>query len=196
MSTATHTDPGLSLYAEATPNPEALKFVCNRLLVKQGAFEFSSAEEAAGNPLVEKLFAHPNVQNVFVTQNFFSVTKTGDKRWVQLIPEIRDLIKRELSQGVAILSEQLLEEAEAEAPQDGSDVENRIRELLESHVKPAVETDGGAIDFESFEDGVVKVKLRGSCSGCPSSMVTLKNGIENLLQRMVPEVESVEASEG
>jgi Fe-S cluster biogenesis protein NfuA len=195
MSAST-VDPSLSLYAEATPNPEALKFVCNRMLVKRGAFEFTSAEEAVGNPLIEKLFAHPQVCNVFVTQNFFSITKTEDKRWVQLIPEIRDLIKAELSAETPILGDALLAEAEAEAPQSADELENRIREILQTHVKPAVEMDGGAIDFDSFEGGVLKVRLRGSCSGCPSSTVTLKQGIENLMQRMVPEVEAVEAIDG
>ena len=196
MTTATTP---LEVYAEATPNPEALKFVTNRQLFTEQALDFRKPEDAEKAPLAQKLFEFDFVDGVFLTNNFISVTKKEDYQWVELIPQIRDFIRDFIQEGNTLVEPELLEEvqeASKEEEKTASDAETQIKKILEEQVKPAIEMDGGAIHFKSFEDGVVKVVLKGSCSGCPSSMVTLKNGIEGLLKQVIPEVESVEAEEG
>jgi Fe-S cluster biogenesis protein NfuA len=178
----------VTVYAEATPNPESMKFVANRMLLPNDSADFRNKEKGEISPLAKALFEMNFVQGVFIMNNFVSITKNGEYEWFDLIPDLRNFFTEWLEQGKEIVSpkKELSEEEETE-------IERKIKQLLEDHVRPAVEMDGGAIDFKSFKDGVVTVELKGSCSGCPSSTMTLKSGIENLLKRMVPEVESVEA---
>lgn len=196
MSTATAP---LEVYAEATPNPEALKFVTNRQLFTESALDFRKPEDAEKAPIAQQLFEFEFVDGVFLMNNFISVTKKENYQWVELIPQIRDFIREFIDSGQQLVQPELLEEvqqASEASEKEETDTEAQIKKILEEQVKPAIEMDGGAIHFQSFQDGVVKVVLKGSCSGCPSSMVTLKNGIEGLLKRVIPEVESVEAEEG
>jgi Fe-S cluster biogenesis protein NfuA len=147
-------------------------------------------ESAANAPLAKELFAYPFVDRVFYMSNFITVTKKEDVEWLEIQGTIKEHIKNFLEEGKVIVEH---EEATNPAEEETETVK-KIKTILEEYIRPAVEQDGGAITYHSFKDGVVKVRLQGSCSGCPSSMVTLKAGIENLFARMMPEeVSSVEA---
>lgn len=197
------TQPVLSIYTEATPNPATMKFVVNKMLFAHKSADFPTAEEAqAASPLAAALFAQFGyVNGVFIMNNFITINKNTDLEWFEVIPELREFVRNYLSAGGEIIDEQLLHETLLETPgaatnmvQEGdSEVVVKIKELLAKYVQPAVETDGGTIVFRDFQDGVVTLGMQGSCSGCPSSTVTLKSGIEGLMKRMIPEVQSVEA---
>jgi NFU1 iron-sulfur cluster scaffold homolog, mitochondrial len=196
MTTATQP---ILVYTEATPNPATLKFVTNRILLTQGHLDMPNPESAAASPLAQELFGFPFVKGVFLAANFVTLTKDAEAVWQEIIPTMREYLKDYLAEGKTVVDEAWLKEQQAthgEAPLDANDTESKIKAVLEKYVRPAVEMDGGAIIFKSFEDGVVNLQLQGACSGCPSSMVTLKQGIEGLLKRMVPEVQMVEAEEG
>jgi len=189
----------LEIYQEATPNPESLKFVTNQGLLPNYQADFKTKESVQGNSeLADLLFQQAYVQGVFISQNFVTITKTAEADWYEITPLIKTVIKDFLNEGKQAVSESLLKlGAPSATNQTGEPVtiEEKIQELLNKYVKPAVEMDGGHIAFKSFDAGVVKLAMQGSCSGCPSSQITLKAGIEGLLKRMVPEVESVEAVE-
>lgn len=181
----------INIYLESNPNPNSLKFVINEMLVPEGvSFDFPNAESTTDAPLAKELFEYSFVDRVFYMSNFITVTKKGDVEWLEIQNTIKDHIKRFLESGKFIIE---VREPEASLEEETETVK-KIKTILEEYIRPAVEQDGGAITFHSFKEGIVKVKLQGSCSGCPSSMVTLKAGIENLFQRMMPgEVNSVEA---
>ncbi len=189
----------LEIYQEATPNPESLKFVTNQGLLPNYQADFKTKESVQGNSeLADALFQQPFVQGVFVSQNFVTITKTADADWYEITPLIKTVIKDFLNAGKQAVSETLLKLGAPSATNESgtaNTIEEKIQELLNKYVKPAVEMDGGHIAFKSFDAGVVKLAMQGSCSGCPSSQITLKAGIEGLLKRMIPEVESVEAVE-
>lgn len=182
----------IHIYLESNPNPNSLKFVVNEMLIPEGmSFDFPDVESTANAPLAKELFAYPFVDRVFYMSNFVTVTKTGDVEWIEIQQTIKNHIKHFLEAGGFIIE---VDEKETAPAQEETESVKKIRTILEEYIRPAVEQDGGAITFHSFHDGVVKVRLQGSCSGCPSSMVTLKAGIENLFKRMMPdEVHSVEA---
>ncbi len=183
----------INIYTEANPNPNSLKFVLNFMLMPEGVSrDFPDKESAQNAPLAAELLDFPNVERVFYMSNFITVTKDDSVEWVEIQNQIKQHIKEFLEAGKQILIES--EVVEDNQPAEGdSEIEAKIKGILEEYIRPAVEQDGGAITFESFNEGIVKVLLQGSCSGCPSSTVTLKAGIENLLTRMIPEVKSVEA---
>lgn len=180
----------VTVYAEATPNPDSMKFVVSKMILPNDSVDYRTREKALGNsPLAVEIFDTFNFANgVFIMNNFISITKLPDVQWVEYIPVIRDFIKNYLENNKEIISSN-----KNLSPEEEGEIEIKIKRLLDDHVKPAVEMDGGAISFKSFKDGVVTVVMKGSCSGCPSSTFTLKAGIENLLKRMVPQVETVEA---
>lgn len=184
-------DEVVTIYSEATPNPESMKFVSNKMMFANDSVDFRSKDKVKNAPLAEALFEFPYVQGVFIMNNFVSITKVKDKQWFDLIPELKNFIKQWMEDGKEIVLEQKELSNEEE-----SEIVRKIKQILDDHVKPAVEMDGGAISFKSFDEGVVKVVMKGSCSGCPSSTMTLKAGIENLLKRVIPEVEAVEAEAG
>lgn len=190
----------VNVYAEMTPNPTTMKFVANKyLLLNNESVEFTSASEAKGySPLAEQLFQFPFVKGVFIASNFVTVTKTDALSWDFVTMELREFIKNWIADAKDILI-QMPQPKPVEPKADKvylpSEYDDAIRSLLDEYVRPAVETDGGAIDFRSFEDGVVTVLLKGSCAGCPSSTATLKGGIENLLKQHLPEVKSVVAED-
>lgn len=185
----------ISVYAEATPNPDSIKFVFNKPLVTSGSsYDFPDAAAAQASPLAAQLFQFNFVKGVFISQNYVTVTKVNESLWAELIPIIRVFLKEYVQNGSPVLTEEM----HAQTPDmifndDDSEPVQRIKEILLTSIKPVVEMDGGNIEFKSFDEGVVTLSLRGSCSGCPSSTVTLKAGIENLLKRMVPEVKEVVA---
>lgn len=181
----------VNLYMEANPNPNSMKFVANFMLLPDGvSLDFPSAEEASNSPLALELFKLPFVDRVFYMSNFVTVTKKGDLDWLEIRDQIKEIIKNYLEAGNLVVKE--LDDNNQINENDSESVK-KIKGILDEYIRPAVESDGGAITFHSFENGVLKVLLQGSCSGCPSSTVTLKAGIENLMKRMLPEVQSVEA---
>ena len=181
----------INIYLEANPNPNSLKFVADYMLVEPGKnYDFQNLESAKNAPLAAELFGYDYVSRVFYMSNFITVTKTEDKQWMEIQDELKEHIKTFLESGKPILKESALEEKVVETEMDV-----KIMGILDEYIKPAVEQDGGAIEYRSFEDGIVKVYLQGACSGCPSATVTLKSGIENLLKSMIPEVKAVEAEE-
>lgn len=188
-------NPVISIYTEMTPNPETMKFVANKLLYPGKSIDFPEEADAAPSPLAKELFAFPFIRSVFIASNFVTLTKTADTQWDEVIPTVREFLKEYLQEGKTIINEDEVvikpKAASNSVNEDDSDVVKRIKELLENYVKPAVEMDGGAISFKGYEDGVVKLMMQGSCSGCPSSMITLKAGIEGMMKRMIPEVKEV-----
>lgn len=182
----------IHIYLESNPNPNSLKFVVNEMLVPEGmSFDFPDIEGTDQAPLAKELFGYPFVDRVFYMSNFITVTKKESIEWLEIQNIIKDHIKKFLESGRFILE---FREEESVPAEEETETIKKIRTILEEYIRPAVEQDGGAITYHSFRDGIVKVRLQGSCSGCPSSMVTLKAGIENLFKRMMPdEVQSVEA---
>jgi Fe-S cluster biogenesis protein NfuA len=194
----------VNVYAESTPNPEALKFVSSRMLLFEGSVEYSSPSEADNCPLAKGLFQFSGVKSVFITSNFITITKEGEIDWYEITNIIREYIRSFLMSGDRVFLSNPLENSaveksksesleRSETPAEPSELEAKIEEILEEFVKPAVEQDGGEIKLRSYHEGIVTVSLRGSCSGCPSSTITLKSGIENLLKSMIPEVREVVA---
>lgn len=182
----------ISIYLESNPNPNSLKFVVNEMLVPEGmSFDFPDPESAKNAPLAQELFMYPFVDRVFYMSNFVTVTKKGDVEWIEVQTILRDHIQKFLESGKLILDQK---DELPLAEQEETDTIRQIKSILDEYIRPAVEQDGGAITFHSFKDGIVTVRLQGSCSGCPSSTVTLKAGIENLFTRMMPEqVKGVQA---
>lgn len=179
------------IYFEQSPNPDSLKFVLNYLIVPEGiSYDFPDRTNAGNAPLASELFNFNYVKRVFYMNNFVTITKDPSIEWIEIREELKSFILRYLDEDKPVLTEKTKETV---IPVDQSDLDMKIRTLLEEYVKPAVEMDGGAIEYHSFHDGTVKVLLQGSCSGCPSSLMTLKAGIENLLKSMIPEVKAVEA---
>jgi NFU1 iron-sulfur cluster scaffold homolog, mitochondrial len=195
------------IYAEVTPNPATMKFVSNHILAQNGSiYEFNSEAETKYAPFAQRLFSFPFVSKVFITQNFITLTKTDGLEWDDVMLELREYISNYLNSGNELFLEGVNEkedensnEASATGITDHSKantpIEERIVEILDEYIRPAVEGDGGAIHFKSFEEGRLNVVLKGACSGCPSSSVTLKAGIKALFDRMLPEVKEVVAEE-
>lgn len=193
------------LYTEQTPNPESLKFVTNRMLYK-GTADFREEDLAKEwSALGTVLFELPYVKGVYVCNNFVTVTKEFNYAWEDIMLKLKDFIKNYIEEGGEIIKEgfaaamaKVEEErgASYEYTEDEVELVKKIKELIDTYVKPAVEMDGGNIEFKAFNKGIVTVVLQGSCSGCPSSTVTLKAGIEGMLKRMVPEVQEVVAEMG
>ncbi len=191
-------NPVISIYTEMTPNPETMKFVANKLLYPGKSVDFPDEASAKPSPLAQQLFTFPFIRSVFIASNFVTLTKTNETDdWQDVIPTIKQFLKEYLEEGKVVVNEEELANVKAESSNevnaDDDDVVKRIKELLENYVKPAVEMDGGAIQFKSYEEGKVNLMLQGSCSGCPSSMITLKAGIEGMMKRMIPEVKEVVA---
>jgi len=179
-----------------TPNPETMKFVANKLLYPGKSIDIADESTAAASPLAKELFSFPFIKSVFIASNFITLTKTIDTDdWQDVIPTIKQFLKEYLENGGVVVNEEELAKTKQEASNtvsvDDDDIVKRIKELLENYVKPAVEMDGGAIQFRSYREGTVNLMLQGSCSGCPSSMITLKAGIEGMMKRMIPEVKEV-----
>ena len=201
----TATKSPVMLYTEQTPNPESLKFVTNRMLYR-GTADFKEEELAREwSPLATALFELPYVKGVYVNNNFVTITKEFNYAWEDIMLQLKEFVKDYVNDGKTIINEGFEEamakiEAERgasyEYSEDDAAIVTKIKELIETYVKPAVEMDGGNIEFKKYDKGIVTVIMQGACSGCPSSTVTLQSGIEGMLKRMVPEVESVVAEMG
>jgi Fe-S cluster biogenesis protein NfuA len=174
-----------------------MKFVANKLLYPGKSIDFPDATSAKPSPLAVELFGFPFIKSVFIASNFVTLTKLNETNWNDVIPSLRQFLKEYLEDGKPVINEEEIVVVKKESGNtiaaDDDDVVKRIKELLENYVKPAVEMDGGAIQFRSYNDGIVSLMMQGACSGCPSSMITLKAGIEAMMKRMIPEVQEVVA---
>jgi Fe-S cluster biogenesis protein NfuA len=188
-------NPIVSIYTEMTPNPETMKFVANKLLYPGKSIDFPDEASAKPSPLAKELFGFPFIRSVFIASNFVTLTKTPETDWMDVIPSIKQFLKEYMEEGKVMINEDEIEQKPDgnAVSADDSDVVVRIKELLDNYVRPAVEMDGGAIQFKDYDAGRVTLMLQGSCSGCPSSMITLKSGIEGMMKRMIPEVKEVVA---
>lgn len=193
----------VTIYAESTPNPNVLKFVSNKKLV-ESSYEFISIDDSANSPLAYELFQFPFVKSVFIDYNYVSITKYDIAEWNDITMELREFLKKFIENGNKIITDNSKErkknfnENEIDI-NDMDDVSKEIVAILDEYVKPAVASDGGNIVFKSYDSKtkIVKVILQGACSGCPSSTLTLKNGIENMLKQMLHDkVSQVEAING
>lgn len=192
------------LYTEQTPNPETLKFVLNRIIYK-GIADFKSADQAYDwSPFASALFEFPFVKSVYLCNNFVTITKEPQVEWNDIMLETKEYIKAYIADSKPIINEGYQEYLD-QYEKDNSTIQyneadtelvKRIKDLIETYVKPAVEMDGGNIEFKAYDQGIVYVIMQGSCSGCPSSTVTLKAGIEGMLKRMIPEVKEVVSEMG
>lgn len=182
----------ISIYTEATPNPDSLKFVLNKMLLSGRNVDFERGDDVSYAPIAAAIFNEFSyVKGVFIMNNFVTVRKEADTEWFEVKAAVSEFIKKYVAEGKEIVGE--IPVAASTGDTDPNSITQKIRDMLEKYVKPAVEMDGGAIEFKSFDNGVVTLMMQGSCSGCPSSTVTLKSGIEGLLKRMVPEVTEVVA---
>lgn len=189
-------NPIISIYTEMTPNPATMKFVANKLLYPGKSIDFQDETMAGPSPLAKELFSFPFIKSVFIASNFVTLTKTSDvEDWQEVIPQVKQFLKDYIENGGIIVNEdevsKIVPESSNAIAADDDDIVKRIKELLDNYVRPAVEMDGGAIQYKSYNQGVVNLMLQGSCSGCPSSMITLKAGIEGMMKRMIPEVKEV-----
>jgi NFU1 iron-sulfur cluster scaffold homolog, mitochondrial len=191
--------PPVSIYTEQSPNPNSMKFVLNRKLVPDGlSFDYAEPSEALkeskNSPLAVALFGIDGVRRVFMADNFITLTKEEDLDWGEILFEVKVFLKDYFEADKPVFIQRTIDLNSTRLEADTETVQ-QIKAALDQYVRPAVESDGGAINFYSFDDetGTVKVLLQGSCSGCPSSTLTLKAGIENLLTRLVPGVKAVEA---
>jgi len=192
----------ITIYAESTPNPEVLKFVANKSIANT-MYEFKTKSDATFAPLANELFNFPYVKEVFINNNYVSVTKQNGYEWQEFSNELRDFIKIYIESGKIIFKDEILQKEEQTnkltEEREYSDIDKEIISILNEYVRPAVEADGGNIAFDSYIESTktVKVILQGACSGCPSSTVTLKNGIEAMLTEMLNgKVTTVEAING
>ena len=197
-----------SIYAESTPNPEVMKFVSNRMLADK-SLEFLNPSEAKKIPMIQKIFSLPFVESIFLSSNFISIKKSSNLEWGEIILELRNFITKILNEddiqnyteNIELIKENKVSDTkEINSEKKNitySEIEQDIIGLLNEYIKPAVEGDGGAIEFDSFSDGIVKVILKGACSGCPSSTATLTHGIESLLkQKLGEEIKEVVSING
>ncbi len=178
------------IYVESTPNPSVLKFGTNKMLAKED-FEYKDSEHCLNSPLAQALFAFPFVAEVYIADNYISITKQGAIEWPEIMTEMRDFLKNYLDSGKLIIDDSVQVEKEVIQAVDPSTLEGtaaEIAKILDEQIRPAVAADGGNILFNDYnkENQVVKVILQGACSGCPSSTITLKNGIEATLKEMLP----------
>lgn len=181
------------IQTESTPNPATLKFLPGKSVVADGTANFADASEAGRSPLATRLFAIEGVAGVFLGSDFVTVTKSDDREWDVMRPQILGGIMEHYQSGRPVIED----EAASDGASDGDDdpIITQIKELIDTRVRPAVAQDGGDIVFKGFEDGIVSLHMQGACAGCPSSTATLKHGIENMLRYYVPEVQEVRAVE-
>ncbi len=178
------------IQTEKTPNPNSLKFLPGKIVSNSGSFEVTKKDDVS-NSLIRNLLSVNGVEGVFLAKDFISINKSNETPWDDIKHIAISLINEHYISGNAVVIDKSLNDSSID--ENLPEIEKQIIDLLNTKVKPAVEKDGGDIKFKEFKDGVVKVELKGSCSGCPSSTMTLKNGVQNLLSHYIPEVKSVES---
>jgi Fe-S cluster biogenesis protein NfuA len=196
----------IQIYSEQTPNPESLKFVTSQMLYRKGKADFKENDKELAkewSPLAAALFEFEFVKAVYISNNFVTITKEFNFGWSDIMLKLRDFLKNYLLEekeivkdGFESLKSQQSEVEEQQYSGEDAEIVIKIKDLIETYVKPAVERDGGNIEFKSYNEGIVTLVMQGSCSGCPSSSVTLKTGIEGMMKRMIPQVKEVIAYAG
>lgn len=179
------------IQTEPTPNPATIKFIPGETVLASGTADFKSAENAAGkSPLAERLFKINGVAGVFLGSDFVSVTKTDEREWLLLKPLILGALFEHISMKLPVLTDVPVAR---EVSEEDSEIVQQIKELLDTQIRPSVARDGGDITFEDYDKGIVFLRMQGACAGCPSSSITLKNGIESMFRHYLPEVLEVRA---
>ncbi|XP_069555897.1 NFU1 iron-sulfur cluster scaffold homolog, mitochondrial isoform X1 [Brachyistius frenatus] len=187
--------PGRTMFVQTqdTPNPNSMKFLPGRTVLEMGTMDFAGPRDAFCSPLARQLFRIDGVKSVFLGPDFITITKSdANMEWKVIKPDVFAAIMDFFTSGLPVVNEDSKPSADTAPSDDDDEVVAMIKELLDTRIRPTVQEDGGDVLYRGFEDGIVKLKLQGSCTSCPSSIVTLKNGIQNMLQFYVPEVESVE----
>lgn len=184
------TNTKIEITAEVTPNPHTLKFNVNKVFFESGSFNFPDKEKARGNYLPEQLFAIDSVLGVMVGRDFITVTKAPAAQWQTIVGNVTETIKSALASDKELFGHKP-QVTEGVPVEGNSAIEQKIRQILDSEIRPAVAMDGGDITFYGYNDGIVTLHLQGSCSSCPSSIMTLKMGVENRLKASIPEVKEV-----
>ncbi|KAF1389700.1 hypothetical protein PFLUV_G00076210 [Perca fluviatilis] len=187
--------PGRTMFVQTqdTPNPNSLKFLPGCTVLESGTMEFASPRDAHCSPLARQLFRIEGVKSVFLGPDFITITRPdSNMEWRVIKPDVFAAIMDFFTSGLPVVNEDSTPSADTAPSDDDDEVVAMIKELLDTRIRPTVQEDGGDVVYRGFVDGVVKLKLQGSCTSCPSSIVTLKSGIQNMLQFYVPEVESVE----
>ncbi|MFT5742137.1 MAG: Fe-S cluster biogenesis protein NfuA [Paracoccaceae bacterium] len=179
------------IQTESTPNPATLKFLPGQTVLASGTADFASAEAAAASPLAQRIFAVSGVAAVFFGADFVTVTKAEDADWDHIKPSILGAVMEHYQSGKPVMEGEQTASGHAEHTGEDGEIVNQIKELLDTRVRPAVAQDGGDITFHGFDRGIVYLHMQGACAGCPSSTLTLKMGIENLLRHYIPEVVEV-----
>ena len=179
------------IQTEATPNPATLKFLPGQTVMQTGSADFPSAEAAQASPLAERIFGVQGIVGVFLGPDFVSVSKNDTVDWAHVKPAILGAIMEHFQSGAPVMASDTLDDGHASHDGPDGEIVGQIKELLDTRVRPAVAQDGGDITFHGFDRGVVYLTMKGACAGCPSSTMTLKHGIENLLRHYIPEVTEV-----
>ncbi len=176
----------VSIHTEGTPNPNALKFVLDKIILESGSANFPDKKSSSNSPLAQKLFELPSVIEVFFGRDFITISKTSDSSWDSIYDSLLKIINSHFESG-----EPIILKSETVTAKGSNEIEQKIHEILDSQIRPAVASDGGDVIFDSYTDGVLKLHLQGSCSSCPSSIMTLKIGIESMLKKAIPELKEV-----
>jgi len=180
----------MNIQTEVTPNPSSLKFLPGKIVMEKGTADFRNVVETKSSPLALNLFKIEGVDGVFFGSDFISITKSDNHEWQMLKTSISETIIKYYKSGAAIMLQEEQNKTSTSNTEDNEAV-IKIKEILDTKVRPAVARDGGDITFQSFDNGIVYLQMKGSCSGCPSSTATLKAGIENMLKHYIPEVREV-----
>ena len=176
---------------EFTPNPNTLKFVVNRQFLDRGAANFTESSKASVSPLAQKLFQIKGIAGVMIGTHFITITKANEGDWDVIAEEVPKTVESFVLSGAAFFSPDWSPNTPSTSTGENADIENKIREILDNEIRPAVAMDGGDIVFGRFEDGIVYLHLQGACSSCPSSIATLKMGVETRLKEVIPQVKEV-----
>lgn len=178
------------IQTELTPNPKTVKFIPGKEVSPKKSMNFANIEDASNSPLAKRLFLVEGVDSIFLGSDFISITKLDNVDWQELKPLILSQVMQHYMSGDAIINE-IKEEVSLEVSEDDKEIATQIEDLLETRVRPSVASHGGDIVFHGYSDGIVELEMRGACSGCPSSMATLKMGVENMLKHYIPEIMEV-----
>ncbi|XP_062926756.1 NFU1 iron-sulfur cluster scaffold homolog, mitochondrial-like isoform X3 [Mobula hypostoma] len=181
----------MALQTLDTPNPNSLKFLIGRQIVESGSIDFPNVDSARSSPLAKQLFQIEGVKSVFFGPDFITITRESQVEWNILKPQVSAVLVDFFASGVPLITDVLQPDSASTDSEEDDEVVAMIKELLDTRIRPTVQEDGGDVIFKGFENGVVKLKLLGSCTGCPSSVITLKSGIQNMLQFYIPEVDEV-----
>jgi len=180
----------LELSAMPTPNPNTIKFIVNRELLQKGSYEFNSPKEAEGSIIAEILFTVEGLSQVFVGKNFISITKQQDAGWEDVLEDSSNRIKETLLQHDVVIAQDIIDRL-LEDDDEEDEIVAKIKQILDDEIRPAIAMDGGDCQLISYDEGIVTLQLQGACSTCPSSVLTLKMGIENRLREEIPEIQEV-----